>query len=449
VRVLLALALACAPAFAQEPDAANAFDRTVEARLVEAETPGCVAVALVAEATQLKFGCSPGAGPLAFDEHSIFEIGSITKGFTGLLLADMVRKGDVSLDDPASKFARPGAKLPMRGEEPITLRDLVTQHSGLPRLPPGFRPSNPQNPYADFTEDNLYDSLAATRIPAGPAKFEYSNFGFMWLGDLIARAGGKSYETQLRERVLDPLGMKETAITFDAAMSRRFVTGHAGSYQPTPHWDLVGNLGSVGAVRSSLADMTKLARALAGREETPLKDTIALALAPMSPVAGGNRTGFGWVTTERSGTRVHWHNGGTGGFRSMIAVNPATRTAAVVLVDSDSSFDDLALHLVDPQVPLKKKRLALATDAQTMKQYVGRYELAPTFAIEVVVDNGKLMARATNQPTLEIAREGPDVFFYYAVPAKLRFSRDSTGQVDGLTLEQGGREIKGKRIPGG
>ena len=402
---------------------------------------------LVAETTQIKVGCTQGAGPASFDEHSIFEIGSITKGFTGLVLADMVRRGEVSLDDPASKYARPGAKLPMRDGKPITLRDLVTQTSGLPRMPPGMRPANPRNPYVDFTEDRLYETLAKLEIPPDAPKYEYSNLGYMWLSDLLARAAGKSYEALVTERVLQPLGMKDTTITISEAQRRRLVQGHNTVYHATAYWDFAQNLGGVGAIRSTLSDMLILARALAGRSDTPLKETIALALVPMRPAGPKNATGFAWLTYDRGDAPIHWHNGGTGGFSSMIAVNPKTRTAAVVLVDSNTSFDDLGLHLADPALPMKAKRVALATDVATLQRYPGRYELVPGFALDVYVEGEKLMVQATAQRAFEVFREGDDVFFYRVIPAKLRFSRSPAGEVDGVTLEQGGRELKGKRGP--
>jgi CubicO group peptidase (beta-lactamase class C family) len=239
--------------------------------------------------------------------------------------------------------------------------------------------------------------------------------------------------------------MKETTITISDAQRRRFVQGHNTVYDPTAHWDFAPNLGGVGAIRSSLSDMLVFARALAGRSDTPLKETIALALAPMRPAGPKNATGFAWLTYDRGDAPIHWHNGGTGGFSSMIAVNPRTRTAAVVLVDSNTSFDDLALHLADPALPMKAKRMALATDAATLKQYSGHYELAPGFAIDVSVEDDKLMVQATAQRAFEVFREGDDVFFYRVVPAKLRFSRSPGGEVDGVTLEQGGRLLKGKR----
>ncbi|HUQ28163.1 MAG TPA: serine hydrolase [Usitatibacter sp.] len=422
--------------------AALVLSGVVEARLAESESPACVAVALVAAKTETAFGCTPGIAGTKPDERSIFEIGSITKGFTGLILADMVRKGEVSLDDSVTKYSRPGAKLPV-GAEAITLRDVVTQTSGLPRMPPVFKPANPHNPYADFTADTLYEALAQTELKER-GKYEYSNFGFMWLSEMLARRAGKSYEALVKERVLGPLGMTDTAVNLNDDQAKRFVTGHNAAYQPVAHWEVGANLEGVGALRAPLADMAKLAEALARRRDTPLKETIAVALEPIRP-SQGNFTGYAWITTKRGSTRVHWHSGGTAGFHTMIAVNPDTRTAAVVLVDSSTSFNDLAMHLVDPDTPLIRKRVGLATDPDTLKQYAGRYELSPAFAIEVFVEGAKLMAQATAQQAFEVLREGTDVFFYTVVPARLRFARGADGQVDGLTLEQGGRELKGKR----
>jgi CubicO group peptidase (beta-lactamase class C family) len=423
---------------------AVALSAVVENRLAESETPGCIAVALVAEKTETAFGCTPGiTPPAAIDEHSLFEIGSITKGFTGLILADMVRKGEISLDDPVTKYSRPGAKLPA-GAESITLRDVVTQTSGLPRMPPVFKPANPRDPYADFTADSLYEALAATELKER-GKYEYSNFGFMWLSEMLARKAGKSYEALLKERVLDPMGMKDTAITLSADQEKRFVAGHGPDYHPAAHWHNGKNLEGVGALRVSLADMIKLAEAFAGRRDTPLKETIALAVKPMRDGEGTNSTGYAWGVSKRE-AGVIWHGGGTGGFTSMIAVNPGTRTAAVVLVDSTTLFNDLPAHLVEPTLPLRKKRLGLATDIETLKQYVGRYEFTPQFAMEIFVDGARLMRQGTDQSAFEILREGPDTFFSYLNPTRLRFSRGANREVDGLTLEQlGGRELKGKR----
>lgn len=351
--------LACAAAaqaadqFPPDPLAATMLER-----VRASETPACIVVGVVEQKSRVAFACSKEAGPARLDRDSIFEIGSVTKGITGILLADMVLKGEVSLDDAAARHSRPGAKLPSRDGRAIRLRDLVTHTSGLPRSPPGYQPRDPQNPYNGFDADALYAALAQTEL-AGEvgATHEYSNFGYMWLSEILARAGGKPFDALLAERVLQPLGMKDTAIVLTPSQRERFVTGHALPYTATPPWDMAVEVVGAGGLRSSMSDMLKLGEALAGRRKTPLDGAIALALEPLRPATGGASIGFGWIANERTAAvPLHWHNGGTGGFHAMVAADRAARRAAIVLVDSAASFDDLALHIVDPAIPLQKKR---------------------------------------------------------------------------------------------
>jgi len=413
--------------------------------LAEADTPGCIAVALVTETVQMKFACTPGAGPMKLDQHSLFEIGSITKGFTGLLLADMVRKGEVSLDDPVSKHARAGATLPKRGEEEITLRDLVTQTSGLPRMPPGFKPANPADPFADYTADALYEALAVTKLHVQKERYEYSNFGFMWLSEVLARRG-KSYEALLKERVLLPLEMTDTGATLTPEQEKRFVVGHDGRTRKfltgTTDESRGGRHAEIVARRhgEARAGDDRKARDIAeGIDRARRRADAALRRAELDRLRLGHepaRRNDGAMAQRRHRRLPLDH-----------CDERRTREAAIVLVDSTTPFDDLGVHLVDPDFPLSKKRIGLPTDIDTLKQYAGRYELTPTFAIEVFVEGNKLVAQATAQSAFEVLREGPDAFFYTVVPAKLRFSRAANGEVDSMTLEQEGRELKGKRAP--
>jgi D-alanyl-D-alanine-carboxypeptidase/D-alanyl-D-alanine-endopeptidase len=447
VSIAAAIAIAAAARAAEPVSASDPLTSTVLSRLAESETPACIVVGYVAERTRTSFGCTRDAGPATLAGDSIFEIGSVTKGFTGILLADMVLKGEVSLDDPVAKYSRPGARLPTRGGREITLRDLVTQRSGLPRQPPGFRGADPRNPYAAFDADALYEALARTELTRDiGAAFEYSNFGFMWLSEALSRRGGKPYDALVAERVLVPLGMTDTAVVLSEEQRKRLVTGHTPDYRPTSPWDIPVALAGVGGLRSTMDDMLKLAEALAGRRETPIDPAIALALTPLARISEKSSIGFAWVINERSGTTVQWHNGGTGGFRSTVAVNRAAKKAAVVLVDSATSFDDLGLHLVDPDVALKKKRLAVTLARERLAEYPGTYELTPQFAITVFLDGDRLMAQATNQPAFEIFAAGGDRFFYRAVEAELVFGRNAAGRVDSVTLIQAGREIPGRRL---
>jgi serine-type D-Ala-D-Ala carboxypeptidase/endopeptidase len=456
--LLTSLCIACAVAAsalcaAAETAPESALEGLVKERLEASETPACVAVGVVGSRIQEVFACTSGIAAVPFDRNSIFEIGSITKGLTGLLLADMVRKGEVSLDDPASKYSRPGAKLPAFEGKDITLRDIVTQTSGLPRLPPGFNPANPRDPYADFGADALYAALARTELTRPIGKTAgYSNFGFMWLSEMLARRGGKPFDVLLKERILDPLGMRDTSLVPSDASSdgqrKRVVTPHGLPYEPTIPWDVPANLSGLGSWRSTLPDMLKLASALAGRSDTPLKETIALALEPMRPAQlDDTATGYGWVTFSRGDIRIHWHNGATAGSRSMIAANPKTKSAAVVLVDSAVPFDDLAMHLLEPALPMSRKRVALPTDPALREQYVGRYQFAPTRILDVYVDGERLMTRMTGQVPIELGREGPDTFFTRGVDASLEFHRNADKAIEAVTIHQNGRDTRAPRMP--
>lgn len=195
--------------------------------------------------------------PVPPSPATIFEIGSITKLFTATVLADMAEEGLVALDDPVQRYLPDAVVLPTRGR-PITLADLATQTSGLPRLPKGlFRQSLRlrQNPYVRFTVADLERAIAGARLKGEPgAKPRYSNFGFGLLGHVLALRAGQSYEHLVRERICDPLALADTGISIPAHTLPRFADGHNRRGQHVPHWDLPA-LAGAGALRSTVADL--------------------------------------------------------------------------------------------------------------------------------------------------------------------------------------------------
>src|SRR5580704_13650102 len=158
-------------------------------------------------------------GSLAKDDSrplngdTIFEIGSITKVFTSLLLADAVERHEVALSDPIAKYLPPQVKVPERGGRTITLQDLSTHTSALPRLPANFSPKDPSNPYADYSVEQLYQFLSGYTLTRDiGSQYEYSNLGGGLLGHALARRAGVDYETLVRRRITGPLGMHDTVI---------------------------------------------------------------------------------------------------------------------------------------------------------------------------------------------------------------------------------------------
>ncbi len=379
--------------------------------------------------------------------ESLFEIGSITKVFTNILLADLVLKGEVALEDPVQKYLPAGVKMPSRNGKEITLLDLATASSGLPSLGNNMAPKDLRNPYADYSVQQMYDFLSAHTLRRDPGeRYEYSNIGMGLLGHVLGLLAGKSYEALLRERVLAPLGMRETYIVVPSDKAARFAVPHNADLDEESPWDLP-TLAGAGALRSTTRDMLKFADAVTHRDRGPLGKAITFSIAPRRPTTIPNmRIALGWHVREVGGKTIVWHNGGTGGFRTFFGFDPASGAHAMVWSNTSSSVDDLGLHLIDPTVP-RQPALAQrneAVPAETLRGYVGSYALAPTFVIAVTEEQGKLYAQATGQPRFRLWAESATNFYLRVLPAKVRFAQDSSGAMT-LTLEQGGQQQKATR----
>jgi D-alanyl-D-alanine-carboxypeptidase/D-alanyl-D-alanine-endopeptidase len=186
----------------------------------------------------------PDAMPLTAD--SIFEIGSITKTFTGMLLADMVIRGEVRLDQPVEELLPEGVSMPQRNGRQITLLDLATHTSGLPRLPDNMPMSDPTNPYADYSEEMMFEFLNGYELTRDiGSQLAYSNLAVGLLGHALGRVHGGGYGAALQERLLQPLGMASTGMEFSPDMLKRAVKGHDQGGQVTPFWDLPTLAGAI------------------------------------------------------------------------------------------------------------------------------------------------------------------------------------------------------------
>lgn len=273
--------------------------------------------------------------------NSIFEIGSITKTFTGLILSQIVEQGKVKFDDPVRELLPPGTVLkPARAE--ITLLDLATQHSGLSRMPDNFKPTDGENPYADYHAANLYAFLAKHGV-GKPEKTEflYSNLGFGLLGQALSMRAGKTYPALLAEEVLEPLGMHDTAVALTTAQQARFIAGHTGNHRLAHPWDLDAFAGA-GAIRSTASDMLIYLQAnlhpekVEGPDVSPAAKTIAPAIVQSHELHadsfGGQKVALGWLFDPQSGN--FWHNGATGGYSGYAFFNPRGDYAAVVLLNT-------------------------------------------------------------------------------------------------------------------
>jgi CubicO group peptidase (beta-lactamase class C family) len=430
----------------------SALEAILRQRVESGKTPGIVVGVLDAAGTRFIAHGAGSPGPAVLDSATLFEIGSITKTFTSAVLADMAARGEIALDDPVSKHLPAGTRVPAGAERVITLADLATHFSGLPRLPNNLSPRDIRNPYADYTTEKLYAFLAAHQLRRAPREsFEYSNLGAGLLGHALALRAGTDYESLVRTRVLAPLGMRDTKITLTAADSARLAAGHNAGGQVVPVWDLA-SLQGAGALRSSAADMIRyLAANIAAHadpaSQSPLAAALRLTHEPRHNLGPGADIGLAWgrsVTTR--GDTVYSHDGGTGGHRSFAAFDPARRVAVIVLSASAADINDIGRHLLDESYPLTRERVAITLPPETLDGLVGEYALTPEFHITITREGSQLYLQATGQPRFPIYAESETSFFLRVVEAQVEFARGPDGKATKLTLHQGGASTPGPRV---
>lgn len=310
------------------------------------------------------------------DGDTLYEIGSVTKVFTGILLADAVERGRMSLDDPASKLLPEHVRMPSRDNKPILLRHLATHTSGLPRLPDNLTPKEPTNPYADYTEQQLYDFLDRHRLRCAPGtKREYSNLAMGLLGQLLVRDAGMSYEQLVVERIAKPLKFNDTRITLAEDQQHRLALPYDSDGERVANWEIPTLAGAVG-LRSSCNDMLKFASLSLSPPPGELGKAMELAWREhQASIEGDFAMGLGWMIAHDGSTR--WHNGQTGGYHSAMFVSRPADAAVVVLTNTgneevDALAEQIIQMLAGAKVTPRKFEPLIHVADDIMNRYVGR-----------------------------------------------------------------------------
>jgi serine-type D-Ala-D-Ala carboxypeptidase/endopeptidase len=291
------------------------------------------------------------------DGETVFEIGSITKVLTALLLTDMVEHDEVTLGDPVATYLPTSVKIPEYNGKPITLIDLASYTSGLPHMPDNIISKDPLNPFADYTLDQFYAFLSGYTLKCEPGTYvEYSNVGFALLGQALARRANKSYEELLVERICEPLGLRNTRITLTPGMRSRIAQGHSSNLARRPLWDLP-TLAGASAVRSTGNDLTVFLEACLGRRQTSLGSALGKLLELRKPTREHRlKVGLGWFISSGHEDEIVWKDGGSGGFAAFIGFSPVTCQGSIVLSNAANWYylDDIGMHLINTNFLLLK-----------------------------------------------------------------------------------------------
>lgn len=295
-----------------------------------------------------------------------FEIGSITKSFTVLLLAERAGAGVVGLDTRLGDLFGTEAG----GAASVTLGQLASHRSGLPGQPPQPRATDPANPYARLGWSDVVAALAGFQPPTGAPAYLCSNLGMGVLGQALARQAGMPWEGLLRRRLLRPLGLGRIG-TGESGL----VPAHVGSARVL-HWELPAIAGA-GALRADSAAMLRWLELQLRPPAGPLGAAIRATHVPQGPTPmPDTRVALGWHVRATPGhPAIWWHNGGTGGHRSYVAFAPATGSGVVLLANGEGAPDAIGFHLLDAARPLPEPRAHVPTDRADLAELPGRYRL--------------------------------------------------------------------------
>ncbi len=375
------------------------------------------------------------------DADTLFEIGSITKLFTALVLADMVDKSEAALDEPVGNLLPGGVRVPARNGRPITLLDLARHRSGLPRMPANFGLDLQTDPAKTYTPDMLYAFLAGHDLTRTPGDVEaYSNLGYGLLGHALALRATTPFELLVRSRVLAPLAMHRTVIAVPPHLAPTVATGHDDALDPIPAWRF-GAMEAAGAFRSSAADMLQFVDAL----RQPTASPLATALASLTKARQDGGLGFG--TPHPDGGLLYAHAGGTGGFRSHLGCLPVWDRGVVVLSNAMMEITaDLGLHILDTRFRLLWYRTEVPADPAHLLRLTGTYRLTPSQIFDVVASGDRLLVQLSGQKAYRVFPTSDWTFFYKCVGAQLTFEPGEDGRAARVILHQNSLDQIAERI---
>ncbi|MEZ6242365.1 MAG: serine hydrolase [Phycisphaerales bacterium] len=443
---VLTAALLCGVGLGMGPLTESQVERQVRP-LIDAEIAPGVSVTVYKNGGVQSFGFGSdtfGGEGKAPDEHTIYEVGSITKVFTGLLLAEAVRRGEAGLDDPLSEHLPEGVRAPERDGKELTLVQLATHSSSLPRMPSNIAPTDPLDPFNGYTPKSLWRFIGSWRPERAPgSEYEYSNLGMGLLGQLLADEAGMDYATLVQTRICEPLGLEDTRIEPTEAQRSRVATGHLEG-KPTPPWHFDA-LAGCGALHSTTSDLMKFLRANMDPPKGALAESINASHEPHFTMPDGQKVALAWHIARDGST--YWHNGQTYGCSGYMCYNKAFDSAVVVL--ANGSCEEIAqvgvnilfqLGGADPD-PIKMDVPAKVAPEQ-LERLVGVYQSQVGFAITITRDERRLYAAVTGQGPLRVYPESPTLFKYRAVKAELEFQLDDEAEhAKTLTLFQNGMEF--------
>jgi len=405
----------------------------------------------------IAFGHSSQKDQRPLNGETVFEIGSVSKVFTALLVSDMARTGEVALTDPVSKYLPAGKTIPARAGHPITLVDLATHTSGLPFMTDEL-PALTHAPVTEHSNAEIYRFLAGYKLSRDPgAEWDYSNVGYWLLGEALSSRAHMSYEELLRTRISAPLKLRSTAAILTPPLKARMAVGHNAVLQPAPLFSSISiynAMTAAGGLVSTVNDLLKFLAVAMGYESSPLGSSMAEMLNTRRPM-GKSDQALGWVVLGKGDDQLYMHDGSTWGYSSYVVWDPKRRVGIVALSNQLASVGDIALHLLRPDTPLEPpvvaRHIEIKIDSHNLDAFAGDYDVEDEGVVQVIREGNLLTLQlpiSWGLPKFRLRPESRTAFFVAELPVRVTFQTDAKGQTNGLQLysPRGQHALPAKKI---
>jgi CubicO group peptidase (beta-lactamase class C family) len=369
-----------------------------------------------------------------------FRLGSITKQFTAASILLLEERGKLKVEEPVKKYM-PNAPAAW---DKITIFHLLTHTSGIPSFT-GFSDYESHEAQA-MTPGKLVEWFRDKPLEFEPGtKWNYSNSGYVLLGYLIEKISGQSYSDFVQQNIFTPLGMKDSGYDSNSAIIAHRAAGYApGKSGPVNAGFVHMSIPfSAGALYSTTEDLLRWEQGLFGGKLLK-PESLAKMTTPFK-----QDYAFGLIVSANNGHKMIAHDGGIEGFNTALAYYPDDKLVVAVLANLNGPAGQIAGNLakvaLGEKVVLPTERKEITVSPEILKQYVGTYELTPTFSIAMTLENGQLMTQATNQQKLPLFAESETMFFLKAVDAQVEIVKNEKGEVTHMVLHQNGQDVKGVR----
>ncbi len=380
------------------------------------------------------------------NENTLFEIGSVTKVITTVMLQKLIDKGDFALSDTLQMHMPSYVHVPTYNGNEINLLHLATNYAGFPYVPENSNVKDLSNPFAGYTVDLLYEYLNTKKLNREPGtEYEYSNLGMGLLGHIMELRYNMSYEDIVKKEICESLGMENTCVTLSNEQKNHFAIGHVGDAE-VGCWDLPC-IEAAGGLRSTAKDLARFIAANLNLFPCDFYESMEKTHTALFPAVNSHmKIALGWHVSSLFENIEIGHNGSTGGYHSFVGFCKETKRGVVLLTNGCTNIDDIARHFLDNRYEMIDEEEVMVVDPIILDKYVGKYRHLTGLTCRIARKGFKLIGSVIGHPEVLLNPDSNTSFYTTILDAQVEFSMDNVGRVNGLTAIRGDQRFWLKKV---